>query len=631
MLPLVQAQEDPNYLNELDVSIEITSKVKIEHLSPNYQLKHLNTSLYFFPRQDEFQSFLDQHTTSIPSATVTDTDNEINYLWEDEDETEIFYTYNADLNSVLALKKIKNKIPFPIEETLTEYLQTTPYILSDSEEIKKQATKIAEGHDDLYEVVFEVSDWVNENIDYSLETLTAEMVQNADWVLENRRGVCDELTVLFISMLRSLNIPARFVSGTSYTNVIEGFGNHAWAEVYFPTVGWVPFDPTYAQNGYVDATHIKMRDSLFAKESAVNYAWLSKDVEVSADHLNITTEVIRSGTKLQPLVSINVKALNNNVGPGSTIPIEIELDNSNDFYLPVTLYITKAPKTFEDNTRQILLKPFEKKSLFWNIQIPSDTDAGFIYKANVEFLDFFGSVGSSQITYGDQYEVYSEEDANRKLSQLEIAEEKTYNSDVELICESKERYYLYENKGDVSCNIKNRGNTNLKDLEVCLDVNCKKIDLQIQDNKNISFEFNLDLKTKELAIKAENEEISKYAYLPLQILQSPTVQIKNINYPNEIDYNKQDKIKFFLDTDASLKDLRILLNNKEIFNIPLLEKGANFTIPFKGEEFYKKQGKIEFNYLDENNKPYELEEGIPIKVLNPPWYANLFFFLTKLI
>ena len=73
------------------------------------------------------------------------------------------------------------------------------------------------------------------------------MTEPATWVYDNRQGVCDELTGLFISMLRELGIPARFVSGVSYTNLPEfakPWGGHGWAEVWFPDVGWVPFDVT---------------------------------------------------------------------------------------------------------------------------------------------------------------------------------------------------------------------------------------------------------------------------------------------------------------------------------------------------------------------------------------------------
>ena len=60
-------------------------------------------------------------------------------------------------------------------------------------------------------------------------------------------------------MLRSIGIPARFVTGTASSGTIaEGWGNHGWAEVYFPEKGWIPWDVTFGQYGWVDSSHLKL-------------------------------------------------------------------------------------------------------------------------------------------------------------------------------------------------------------------------------------------------------------------------------------------------------------------------------------------------------------------------------------
>ncbi len=62
-------------------------------------------------------------------------------------------------------------------------------------------------------------------------------------------------------MLRSLNVPARFVEGYlpgkqmpgTTTYAVSMGARHAWVEVYFPGYGWIRFDPTpgNADNGRV--------------------------------------------------------------------------------------------------------------------------------------------------------------------------------------------------------------------------------------------------------------------------------------------------------------------------------------------------------------------------------------------
>ena len=70
-------------------------------------------------------------------------------------------------------------------------------------------------------------------------------------VLERKRGVCQDFAHLMLACLRSLGLPARYVSGYLLTNPPEGQArligadaSHAWISAYCPTVGWVDFDPT---------------------------------------------------------------------------------------------------------------------------------------------------------------------------------------------------------------------------------------------------------------------------------------------------------------------------------------------------------------------------------------------------
>jgi transglutaminase-like putative cysteine protease len=60
-----------------------------------------------------------------------------------------------------------------------------------------------------------------------------------------RRGVCQDLTHVFIAGARSLGVPARYIGGHFHRNdgVIAQEAGHAWAETFVPDLGWVAFDP----------------------------------------------------------------------------------------------------------------------------------------------------------------------------------------------------------------------------------------------------------------------------------------------------------------------------------------------------------------------------------------------------
>ena len=60
-----------------------------------------------------------------------------------------------------------------------------------------------------------------------------------------KRGVCQDLTHVFLAAARYLDIPARYVGGYFHRadGIVQQDAGHAWAEAYVPAIGWVAFDP----------------------------------------------------------------------------------------------------------------------------------------------------------------------------------------------------------------------------------------------------------------------------------------------------------------------------------------------------------------------------------------------------
>lgn len=67
-----------------------------------------------------------------------------------------------------------------------------------------------------------------------------------DEVFNSRRGVCQDFAHLMITCLRSLGLPARYVSGYVRTgeNFVGAEASHAWVSAWCPVLGWQDFDPT---------------------------------------------------------------------------------------------------------------------------------------------------------------------------------------------------------------------------------------------------------------------------------------------------------------------------------------------------------------------------------------------------
>jgi len=105
---------------------------------------------------------------------------------------------------------------------------------------------------DLLEAVCDLSHRIHTEFAYkpgatSVSTPVAE-------VLRNREGVCQDFAHLAIACLRSIGLPARYVSGYLETDPPAGApklrgadASHAWLAVLVPEVGWLEVDPTNDQ------------------------------------------------------------------------------------------------------------------------------------------------------------------------------------------------------------------------------------------------------------------------------------------------------------------------------------------------------------------------------------------------
>ncbi len=87
--------------------------------------------------------------------------------------------------------------------------------------------------------------------DFKYDPKATTVATPLEEVWEKRRGVCQDFAHLGIACLRSLGLPARYVSGYLRTRPPEGQprlvgadASHAWFSIFSPGNGWMDFDPT---------------------------------------------------------------------------------------------------------------------------------------------------------------------------------------------------------------------------------------------------------------------------------------------------------------------------------------------------------------------------------------------------
>ena len=87
--------------------------------------------------------------------------------------------------------------------------------------------------------------------DFRFDSKATNVRTATEEVFRKRRGVCQDFAHLQIACLRSLNLPARYVSGYLRTypppgrpRLIGADASHAWVSAFCPGAGWLDLDPT---------------------------------------------------------------------------------------------------------------------------------------------------------------------------------------------------------------------------------------------------------------------------------------------------------------------------------------------------------------------------------------------------
>jgi transglutaminase-like putative cysteine protease len=104
--------------------------------------------------------------------------------------------------------------------------------------------------------IFEAANELMKRIytDFKFDSKFSTVATPIDEVMKAKKGVCQDFAQVAIACIRSVGLPARYVSGYIETlpppgkeKLVGTDASHAWFSVYIPNFGWVDFDPTNNQ------------------------------------------------------------------------------------------------------------------------------------------------------------------------------------------------------------------------------------------------------------------------------------------------------------------------------------------------------------------------------------------------
>lgn len=144
--------------------------------------------------------------------------------------------YAAKQTVTINIKLKDVKAPFLAPNQMVNY--------SDTSEAIKKAAELTQGLTNDLEKVDVIYDYIISNIKYDTEkakTVKSGYLPVVDDILKSNKGICFDYASLMAAMLRSLDIPAKLVTG--YSSKLNVF--HAWNEVYTDETGWIKLNEMY--------------------------------------------------------------------------------------------------------------------------------------------------------------------------------------------------------------------------------------------------------------------------------------------------------------------------------------------------------------------------------------------------
>lgn len=148
---------------------------------------------------------------------------------------------------------------------LSFYLRPTP-LTAPSTALRSLARDCMAGEGgDLLAALHQLNARLHRDMRFDVAATTFETTA-AD-AFDARHGVCQDFAHIFITAARSLNVPARYVSGYFLrTDRTDQEAGHAWAEANVPGLGWIAFDPAYGM--CTSDRHIRVAIGADAHEAA---------------------------------------------------------------------------------------------------------------------------------------------------------------------------------------------------------------------------------------------------------------------------------------------------------------------------------------------------------------------------
>jgi transglutaminase-like putative cysteine protease len=277
--------------------------------SPTYKQQITNFNVRLSPEAEEKTTTTDARGNKIIGATWNTVPRVVDAM----------ISFDAHTNT--GLKPVHSNAPFPpvsTPEHLKDYLQASEQVQTNDPAIRMLSLKLTKGVSTQFDAVEKVVSWVVDHVRY----VNPPVQYDALYSLRTGKGNCQNFSHLTAALLRNAGVPVRIVNGVTMNQPFHvswekgtltfkmGQGRHSWVEVWFPDLGWVPYDPQNMQffisNRFV-RIEVGVDNSETKNDGRVRWA------QSSGARTKLTLQETIGGNFLSD--SIKVSAQRHNYGP----------------------------------------------------------------------------------------------------------------------------------------------------------------------------------------------------------------------------------------------------------------------------------------------------------------------------
>jgi transglutaminase-like putative cysteine protease len=234
-----------------DYRSPVTVAHHLLHLAPRRLPRQLplEHSLEILPAAAATQSHIDYFGNEVVFAAIEGGHRQFQVTARSQ--VAVAPAFIPDRSETPAWESVRNLSRTDLSEPVleaSEFIFASPLVTLDQAFRGYAAESFPTGRP-ILEAVLELSARIHSEFKFDATATTVSTPLTE--VFQNRRGVCQDFAHFMIACLRSLGLPARYVSGYLETlpppgkvKLVGADASHAWVAFFCPGLGWTDIDPT---------------------------------------------------------------------------------------------------------------------------------------------------------------------------------------------------------------------------------------------------------------------------------------------------------------------------------------------------------------------------------------------------